>query len=203
MKISGETKTIDEVWKIIRKDLVYYETSGGGVTCSGGEILAQADFVRGIFEKCRASGVHTCADTSGFGTTEAMAKVLELADLVYFDLKHSDHEAHLRLTGVPLDTVLANLRLAEASPAAVTIRVPLIPEHNNSPETLAEMARLIRENAPSATVSLLPYHRYGENKYAAVGMTYPLAGLRENTPEELAAAEKVFAKAGLEVSVSK
>jgi pyruvate formate lyase activating enzyme len=203
IKISGETKTLEEVWKIIRKDLVYYETSGGGVTCSGGEILTQADFVRAIFEKCRAEGVHTCADTSGFGTGEAMAKVLEFANLVYFDLKHANPARHLALTGVPLETVLTNLRLAAESPTEVTIRIPLIPEHNNSPETLAEMARLIRENAPNAAVSLLPYHRYGENKYAAVGMTYPLSGLRENTAEELAAAERIFAQAGFAVSVSK
>jgi pyruvate formate lyase activating enzyme len=182
---------------------VYYETSGGGVTCSGGEILAQPEFVAEIFKKCREEGIHTCADTSGFGTAEAMGTVLEYADLVYFDIKHANPERHAELMGVPTDVIWKNLALAVEKGVAVTIRVPLIPEYNNSEEELTAMAELVRGIAPEAEVSILPYHKYGANKYATVGMTYTLGDLRENTEEELSRAQEIFEARGFKCTVSK
>jgi pyruvate formate lyase activating enzyme len=201
--VKGERMTVDQVWKVVRRDATYYETSGGGVTCSGGEILAQPDFVASIFKKCREEGVHTCADTSGFGTREALLRVLEYADLVYYDLKHMDPVLHEKLTGVPLDAILGNLRTVAETGVAVTIRVPLIPEYNNSDENLDAMARAARGAAPDAVISILPYHKYGANKYASVGMTYTLDDLRECTPEELERAQEIFISHGFECTVSK
>jgi len=203
LKISGETVTVDQVWKTIRKDEVYYETSGGGVTCSGGEILTQPDFVAEIFKKCRDNGIHTCADTSGFGSADAMRTILEYTDLVYFDLKHSDPEEHKKLTGVSLDVVVSNLKLCDESGTAITIRIPLIPERNNTAETLTGIAGIVKENAPNANISLLPYHKYGVGKYKSIGMVYSLDDLRENTQEELDKAVEIFENAGFEVKLSK
>jgi pyruvate formate lyase activating enzyme len=195
--------TVEKVWKTVRKDEVYYETSGGGVTCSGGEILGQADFVAELFKKCRENGIHTCADTSGFGTAEALDKVLEYTDLVYFDLKHMDDARHRELMGVPRDVIVRNLETVAARGIPVTIRVPLIPEYNSGEENLRATAELVRAVAPNATVSVLPYHKYGASKYASVGMVYALDELRENTPEELERARAIFEEYGLKCEVSK
>ena len=201
INITGETMSIEQVWKTIRKDLVYYEESGGGVTCSGGEILLQPDFVAELFKKCRENGVHTCADTAGGGSESAMAKVLEYTDLVYFDLKCLDPARHLELTGVPLDIVLRNLKMICESAIPIVIRVPLIPEQNDDEDGLTSIAKFVKENAPDSTVHIMPYHRYGESKYTSLGMTYSLSGLRENTQEDLSRAHGIFEGAGLTVEV--
>ena len=201
IQISGEVMSVEKVWKIVRKDMVYYEESGGGVTCSGGEILAQADFVAELFKKCRENGVHTCADTSGYGTPEALEKILEYADLVYFDMKHSDPARYEQIIGAPLEPVLRSFRTIAASGLPLVVRIPLIPEHNDMAENLKAIAALIKETAPHAQVHILPYHRYGESKYASLGERYPLEGLRENTPEDIERARKIVEDAGLDVTV--
>ncbi|MDR1573917.1 MAG: glycyl-radical enzyme activating protein [Clostridiales Family XIII bacterium] len=203
LKISGESMSLDKVWKIIRKDAVYYETSGGGVTCSGGEILSQPDFVASVFSRCKEEGIHTCADTSGFGSPEALDKVLEHTDLVYFDLKLMDAQKHREMIGAPPDVILQNLRTIAARGLPVVIRVPLVPTYSDSDENLSAIADTVSELVPDATVHVLPYHKYGANKYAAVGMRYALDDLAENTPENLARARAVFEGRGLKCAVSK
>jgi pyruvate formate lyase activating enzyme len=203
LKITGESMTLDKVWKVIRKDAVYYETSGGGVTCSGGEILSQPDFVASVFSRCKEEGIHTCADTSGFGSTEALDKVLAYTDLVYLDLKLMDDRKHRELIGAPLDLILQNLRAIAARGIPTVIRVPLIPGLTDSDENLSAIAYITRELMPDATVHILPYHRYGANKYAAVGLRYSLDDLAENTPANLARAQGVFEGRGLRCMVSK
>ena len=202
IKISGEAISVEKAWDTIRKDSVYYEESGGGMTCSGGELLTQPDFVAELFKKCRENGVHTCADTSGFGSPEALDKVLKYADLVYFDLKHLDPARHKELTGVPLEPILRNLKtIAARKNTKLVIRVPLIPGHNDGRDNLEAMARLVKRMAPASVVHILPYHRYGESKYKSVGMEYKLPGLRENTPEDLTRALKIFENERLSVDV--
>ncbi|MDR2420536.1 MAG: glycyl-radical enzyme activating protein [Oscillospiraceae bacterium] len=203
LAVKGEKMTVERVWKVIRRDAVYYETSGGGVTCSGGEILSQPDFAAAIFKKCREEGIHTCADTSGCGTPEALDTVLEYADLVYFDIKHPDARRHAELTGADAEGIWQNLRRAAGRKIPIVARLPLIPEYNNSAEELENTARLVRELAPEAAISILPYHKFGESKYAAVGMEYALTGLRENTVGELEAARAVFIRHGFACEVSK
>jgi len=201
INISGEAMSVEKAWKTIRKDSVYYEESGGGVTCSGGELLMQPDFVAELFKKCRENGVHTCADTSGYGSPEAMDKVLEYTDLVYFDLKHLDPARHNVLTGAPLEPVLRNLKTIAARNLPLVIRVPLIPEYNDSQDNLEAMAQLVKETAPESVVHIMPYHRYGESKYKSVGMDYKLRGLRENTPQDIERARRIFEGEGLSVEV--
>jgi pyruvate formate lyase activating enzyme len=112
LRWSGEIRSVEQVMKTIMRDKVYYQTSGGGVTCSGGEILTQPDFVAEIFRRCRAEGIHTCADTSGYGPEEAMRKIMEHSDLVYFDIKHMNPEKHREYTGADNALIFKNLAVA-------------------------------------------------------------------------------------------
>ena len=203
LNISGEVMTIDDVMKVIKRDAVYYETSGGGVTCSGGEILTQADFVAELFKQCKEKNIHTNADTSGFGSSEGLKKILEYSDLVFFDLKVLDPEKHKEMIGVDNDLILENFKIVAESGIETVVRFPLIPGYNDSQEDLQAIADLVKEYGPHMTVNILPYHEYGANKYPGVGMKYPLEGLKENTPENIEIARVVFASAGLNVEVSK
>jgi pyruvate formate lyase activating enzyme len=203
LQMSGKKMTVDEVFKIVKKDADYYEASGGGVTCSGGEILMQPEFVAELFKRSREAGYHTCADTSGFGDPAAMEKILECADLVYFDLKHLDPAAHKKYTGVSNDLILKNLELVVKKGVPVVIRVPLIPGYNNSDENLKALAKTVSELAQSAPVNILPYHRYGANKYRMIDMTYQLDNVPELTQDELDHARSIIESFGLKCDISK
>ncbi len=203
LQISGKKMTLDEVWKVVKKDADYYEASGGGVTASGGEILSQPDFVAALFKRCREAGYHTCADTSGFGDPAALQKILEYADLVYFDLKHMDPEEHKRYIGQSNELILKNLELVAKKGVPVVIRVPLIPGYNNSDENLRALAAKVAVIAKDAVVNLLPYHRYGANKYRMLDMTYQLETVPELTQDELIHAKEVIESYGLKCEISK
>ena len=204
MHWTGEVVTVDKVMKTVLRDKMYYETSGGGVTCSGGEILSQPDFVAEIFRRCREEGIHTNADTCGWGTEEAVRKVMAEADLCYYDLKHLDPEKHREYTGVDNARILRNLELTLSLGVKTVIRVPLIPEHNADEEHLRALAAYVKSLGEGVdSVCFLPYHSYGENKYRMIGRTYPLEGLRKLTEEEVRRAVEIVESFGLRAAVSK
>ena len=203
LQLSGKSMTVDEVFKVVKKDADYYEASGGGVTASGGEILNQADFVAALFKKCKEAGYHTNADTSGFGDTAALDKILEYSDLVYFDLKHMDPLKHKAYCGQTNELILQNLRRVAEKGVPVVIRVPLIPGYNNSEENLRALAQTVADIAKTAPVNLLPYHRYGANKYRMLDMTYQLEDVPELTQDELKKAKEIIESYGLACEISK
>ncbi len=203
LQISGKSMTVDEVWKTVKRDADYYEASGGGVTASGGEILAQPDFVAELFRRSKEAGFHTNADTSGFGDPAALDKILEYADLVYYDLKHMDPVKHQEYTGQSNELILSNLRRVAEKGVPVVIRVPLIPGYNDSEENLHAMAQAVKEIVPAAMVNILPYHRYGANKYRMIDMTYQLDDVPEVTEAQLDKARAIFESYGLAVEISK
>ena len=202
LSISGKLMTVDEVFKVVKRDYDYYEASGGGVTASGGEILGQADFVAALFKRCREEGIGTCADTSGFGDRAALEKILEHSDLVLFDLKHMDPAEHERACGRPNDLILSNLEAAVVSDAKIIVRVPLIPDFNTSDEALSAIAEAVRDRTLDAEVNIMPYHRYGANKYRMIGKTYTLDDLREALHQEKTRAKEIFESYGLKCEVS-
>lgn len=202
LSISGKQMTVDDVLKVVKRDFDYYEASGGGVTASGGEILMYSDFVAELFRRSREEGIGTCADTSGFGSPAALESILAYSDIVLFDLKHIDTAEHIRACGQPNEPILSNLELAYQSDAQVIVRVPLIPEYNTSDDALCAIAGAVKERAHGSVVNIMPYHRYGANKYKMLGREYQLEGLRELTPEEKARAKEIFESAGSECAIS-
>ena len=203
LQISGKAMTVDEVFKVVKKDADYYEASGGGVTASGGEILAQADFVAALFKKSKEAGYHTNADTSGYGDPAALDKILEYADLVFFDLKHMDPVRHKEYCGQSNALILSNLKRVAEKGVPVVIRVPLIPGYNDSEENLRALAQAVADIVKDAPVNLLPYHRYGANKYRMLDMTYRLEDVPALTQDELDRAREIIESYGLKCEISK
>ena len=156
--------TVAEVMREVIKDLKFYENSGGGVTLSGGEPLAQSDFARLIFKQCKQAELHTTLDTCGYAPWSDIEKLLEYVDLVLFDIKHLNAAKHDEATGQDNRLILENARrISKLKP--MRVRIPLIPGFNDSVEVVGEIAAFARNELDGLDIDLLPYNRMGEIKY--------------------------------------
>lgn len=177
---AGAAELVEEVLK----DEIFFRRSGGGLTLSGGEPLAQRDFAAAILRRAKAAGLHTAVETAGHVPWDSFLRVLPHVDLYLFDIKHADPEKHRRFIGEDNRLILENLRrlsraLAGGDPAGggedrIIVRTPVVPGFNDSPEELADIAD-IAARAGVRRMHLLPFHRYGSGKYRLLGKTDPMA----------------------------
>lgn len=163
----GRPATVGEMFHEVAKDEVFYRGSGGGVTLSGGEPLAQPRFAGGILQLCQEAGIHTAVETCGYAKWEAVLAVLRYADLVLYDFKHVDDARHRQATGVSTDLILQNARrICHDLAKPLLARIPVIPGFNDADADIAAIARFIADElGPAVKVHLLPYHKLGETKY--------------------------------------
>jgi len=156
--------TVDEVMGPILKDVKFYENSGGGVTLSGGEPTAQLHFSLALLRRCKELGLHTALETCGYVSRTNLEKLLEYTDFFLYDIKHLHGGKYLEGTGENNVRILENARrIAQVRP--MIVRVPLIPDFNDSPEEIRAIARFVKKELGSIKVELLPYNRLGEGKY--------------------------------------
>lgn len=199
--LRGRVMSVEEVLYEVQRDEIFYRSSGGGVTVSGGEPLLQAAFVAELLKACRRREIDTAIETCGHAAWEDFARVLAHTDTVLFDLKHMDPVAHRRFAGVGNELILANLRQAVASGGHVVLRLPLIPGFNADPDAVREVVRLAEELS-IAELHLLPYHRLGESKYRALGRSNRLDGLVPPSAEQVRALKQIAEQgSGLTVRV--
>jgi pyruvate formate lyase activating enzyme len=189
--------SVQEVMARIREDLPFYEDSGGGATFTGGEPLAQPEFLLELLGACKAEGIHSALDTSGWASRELMLEAGRLADLVLFDLKLADDSRHKRATGVPSGPILGNLAALAASGARIALRVPLIPGINDAVSDLESGARFASSLRGISMVHILPYHDSARGKYKLRGADYAMGDIAAPSAEAVGEAVKVFEKAGL------
>lgn len=161
-----------EAAEIIRRDEEILRSSGGGVTFSGGEVLAQADFAEAL--ALELSPLHIAVETSGYGSKEAYRKMLKFAGLIYQDFKIADEKLHLRFTGCSSRIILENIRQLKLSGKPYIIRMPLIPGINDTPELLQKAIRFIQQEPGNLLdVQLLPYHAGAVSKMRRMGLPVP------------------------------
>lgn len=192
--------TLDELENEVIKDDVFFRSSGGGVTLSGGEVLMQAPFATRFLERLRRFGVHTAIETAGDAPLSRLMPMARQCDEVLFDLKIMDAEQALAMVGMNLPRVLDNFRQLVADGINVIPRVPLIPGY-----TLNEtnMARVLAFLLPSGIrqLHLLPFHQYGEPKYRLLGQEW---GMRQTVPpteEEVSAMRQLAEREGFKVTL--
>jgi pyruvate formate lyase activating enzyme len=156
-----------EVFKDVNADAVFYRRSGGGVTISGGEPLAQPEFTLAILKLCKEAGLSTALDTSGYARWDIFKEILAYVDLVLYDFKHLDPGAHQKLTGVSNEIILENAErvIREFPGIAFLARIPVVPGYTDDKENITRTAGFIKGLGTSIKVHLLPYHRLGETKY--------------------------------------
>jgi pyruvate formate lyase activating enzyme len=199
--VIGRRATADEVYKEIAADSLFYQESGGGVTLTGGEPLAQPEFAASILKKCRDAGFHTALDTCGYASWATAREVLRHVNLVLFDFKHMNPEMHEKYTGVSNELILQNAeRIHHEMSIPMRVRVTLVPGFNDSPENLAAAAGFIADRLSNAIpVHLLPYHRLGEAKWERLGRKNETASIEIFGERQLVECRRVFESFGLTV----
>ena len=197
LKIEGERVSVREALRVVMQDLPFYEESGGGLTVSGGELLTQPDFSRNLLLAAKEVGLRTCCETTGMADAAVFASVTEAADLILFDVKHWNGAAHRRDTGLDNALPLQNLEAALQAGKAVLPRIPVIPGFNDAPADADGLAALlVRLGAPRC--QLLPFHQFGESKYALLDRPYALRDIPALRPEDLEGYRERFLKKGVE-----
>ena len=170
----GRACTVEQVLDDVLRDRAFYETSGGGMTLSGGEPLMQFAFTRGLLAAARAAGIHTCIETCGFAPAAHVEAIVPLTDLVYYDYKESDPARHEPFTGAPLAPILDNLALLDRLGARLVLRCPLVPGLNARDDHLRAIAAIANRHRRIEAIHLLPYHPLGRGKAERLGRTDPL-----------------------------
>jgi pyruvate formate lyase activating enzyme len=197
LEMAGRQVTVDEVMDEVLRDRVFYENSGGGMTVSGGEPLAQPGFTRALLQAAQAQGLHTALDTSGFAPWDRLAALLPHTHLILYDLKHMDSGRHLSLTGVPNERILDNLRRLDSSGPPIWVRVPLIPGQNDDPANYRALGDFLSSLRNVERVEILRYHPLAESKYEYAGLDYALRGLEPPAEDEAESRRQILLRRGL------
>jgi pyruvate formate lyase activating enzyme len=201
--MAGRTMSAEEVFQEVRKDEVFYKNSGGGVTLSGGEPLAQAEFSTSILRLCKQAGLHTAIETTGMAQWKTLRHVLEYTDLVLYDLKQMDTLVHRKSTGVSNDLILENVkRIRKELAIPVVARIPVVPGYNAAPENIEATANFIAtELGRDTLVNILAYHRLGETKYDRLEKASRGISIIPPTSEQMTSLKKIMEAFGLTVSI--
>jgi pyruvate formate lyase activating enzyme len=197
----GKRYSVNQLLKEVEVDRPFYDRSGGGVTLSGGDPLAQVDFAAGVLQECKRKGINTAIETCGWAHWDAWLKLLPYTDLVLYDIKHMDSAAHQKLVGVPNGRIIDNaLRLVRLGKNVIP-RFPIVPGCNDDERNIVATGRFVADALGVKEIHLLPYHRLGQDKYQYLCKAYKLHG---NTPfsiEQVQRFKRLLEGCGLEVVV--
>ena len=166
--VAGRRVSCRELTELVLRDEKLFQTTAGGVTCSGGEPLLQADAVAGFLREMRLRGVHTCVDTAGNVPWERFEQVLPVTDLFLYDVKAFSPQTHRQWTGVGNERILDNLRRL-GTRADIWIRIPFVPGVNT--EQMGDIGQFLTQIPRVRRVEVLPYHTLGAEKCAELGRT--------------------------------
>lgn len=197
----GKELSAAEVMDEIKKDLVFYDESGGGVTFSGGEPLMQPEFLCTLLETCHQAGIHTAVDTCGYTDKNSVESILPYSDLFLFDLKLMDNQSHQKYTGVSNQKVNDNLRLILNAEKEVHIRIPVIPTITDTQINIDNSIKFLQSLSGIGIISLLPYHKIGAHKYERLGMTFKAQDIERPSDDTIQSLKGQFENAGYNVSL--
>lgn len=188
----GKEVTVEELLPKLLEDKDFYETSGGGVTVSGGECLCQADFCAELLKALKEKGINTAVDTCGFVTKEAINKVLPYTDIFLYDIKAIDEDIHIKCTGQSNKQILENIKYIDSCGKSIEIRIPYVPEFNDN--QIDKIAEFLKSLKNIKAVKVLAYHNYASSKYSALNM-------KNTLPEKLPTNNEIeYAQAKLMMS---
>lgn len=199
MQKTGTDVTVSEVMKKVMKDSLMYETSGGGVTLSGGECLTQPEFTLAILREARMNGIGTCIETCGVCRKEALLEAVNLCDEVFMDLKIMDREKSKHFIGIDSRSILENAAAIAKLPW-VHFRIPLIPGINDDEENLTALSDFLKE-AGKPRIKLIPYHVLGVDKYTRLGREYQWVRSSKGIDEIVKKAQDFLEAHGIETEI--
>ncbi|MDO5540059.1 MAG: glycyl-radical enzyme activating protein [Eubacteriales bacterium] len=205
LKVMGKETTVSEILDEVMRDQEIYAKSGGGITVTGGEPLAQPDFLLELLKSAKEKGIHTAMETSLFAVWEIVEQCLPYLDFLFMDFKILDSAKHDKYTGVCNRIILENMKKVseykKSHELETVIRTPVIPGVNDDIDTIGSMAEWIRENLPGVNYyQLIAYHRLGRGKYGNIGKEYELSDLESPAKDLMVQLEKRAEDFGLTIA---
>jgi pyruvate formate lyase activating enzyme len=195
--------TADELMIELKKDRIFYEQSGGGVTFSGGEPLAQPEFLNEVLEKCKQDEnyFHTALDTTGYASWKTLEIIAEKTDLFLYDLKLMDSAEHRKYTGIPNELILDNLKMLADKGKDIIIRFPVIPGITDQQNNINKIKEYVASLKNVREIDILAYHKMGESKYEKLGLEYKCKGVVPPSSERMQEIKKGFEDSGFIVKI--
>lgn len=197
---NGRLMSVEDLETDILRYRTYMQTSGGGVTVSGGEPLYQPHFVTELLQACRRHQIHTALDTSGYCSLDLAKPVLEQADLVLLDIKSWDPDTYHQVTSVELAPTLAMASYLAEIDKPTWIRFVLVPGLTDAPENVAGLARFVATLSNVEKVDVLPFHKMGEYKWDQMGYPYLLRETLPPTSDQVESVKEAFRQVGVSVA---
>ncbi len=191
-KIMGRDVTVDEVMAIVEKDRAYYRRTGGGLTLSGGESLCQPEFATALLQAAQERGINTAMESMGYAEWEVIDGLLPYLDQYLLDIKHMNPQKHKEYTGKSNERMLENaMKIARSGKTELSIRVPVIPGFNDTPEEIRNIAAYTKKLSNVKRMHLLPYHHLGQDKYEGLGRPYLMGDVMPPENEKMDALLKI------------
>lgn len=191
--------TVPEILQQLEPQIPVFRRSGGGVTYSGGECTQQPEFLAELVDAVYDLGLHQAIETSGYFDLSVLAPTLKKMDFLFMDIKVMDEEAHRRVTGVSNAPILHNIAAVGKWRKPIVIRVPVVSGINDSEENIRATARFVAASQETPMMELLPYHAYGADKYAQLGLPYQGDTFHAPTEENMKHLQAVIAEEGVQV----
>ena len=198
----GKSMTVAEVVNEVKKDLVFFKHSHGGVTLSGGEPLLNPDFNVRLLQALKEENISVGIDTCGFVPWESIDPVVPYTDFFLWDIKHMDPETHKKLTGVNNELILENASKVSERNVPIYIRLPVIPGYNDSEENIRATCEFARGLRSLVEVHLVPLHHLGKTRYQSLGRTYAIDNVPLIPDSVLQDMKKLVGAYGLECSIN-
>ena len=199
-EIIGREYSVKELIKELMKDQMFYEESGGGVTLSGGEVMAMdIDYILAIAKELKRQDVTLTIDTCGYVPYEKFQAILPYVHTFLYDVKVMDPKLHKKYIGVDNQLILDNLIRLAADGARIYIRIPTIKEVNGNEKNMKETIAFLKEHdIHPAQITLLPYHDTGSGKYSKLDMEYKGTDLHAPEKEEMESFVRLFVESGFQ-----
>ena len=193
--------SVKELMKEIKKEQIFIDESGGGITFSGGEPMMQSIFLGEMLDECKKEDIHTAVDTSGLVSTDTFDSLVDKADLFLYDLKIIDNALHQKYTGASNTLILQNLKTLNDQQKKVIIRMPLIPDMTDSKQNIDDVIKFLSQLSNIKNVNLLPYHSIAEGKYTKFNIPYKMKDVRVLNENKITEIKNLFTNAGFNASI--
>lgn len=196
---SGKLVNSFDLLKEIHGYKDYHSSTGGGVTISGGEPLVQPEFISSIFAGCKAMGVHTTLDTSGYLNNKISDEQLSNVDLVLLDIKSMLPDVYKKITKVDIQPTLDFARRLDALGIKVWIRFVQVPGWSDRADNVQALADFVETLNNVEMVEVLPFHKMGEHKWKKMALDYELYDVEEPSKEDVDNVKNIFKQKGIKV----
>ena len=196
----GKYMSVDEVLTEVQKDMIFYNTSGGGVTLSGGEASSQPRFALELLKELKKIGINTAMETCGQVATNNLLELSEYLDLILFDLKIMNKQRSKELLGADIDLIKANIKALVMNNKRVIPRIPLIPGYTMDDENIEEIINFAQQLGLKE-IHILPFHQYGSKKYEYIGKEYQLKQIKPPLGQEVEGIKTKMESRGLKVVI--